>query len=117
LGLSFLGNFIMPRTTRASKRAAAAKTEEDDKAAPASTNNKKKQDDRGISFGAAGGYDDAYNDAGDDGGEYVAELPTPEEERKLMGEDVRAREAEEELDEGRAASSHPSTLAASKAKV
>ena len=103
----------MPRSTRSSSRRSASKKAEEDDAAAATTS---KKDDRGISFGAAGGYDDAYNAGGDDDGEYVSELPTAEEERKLMG-DVRAREAAEELDEGRAASSHPSTLAASKAKV
>jgi splicing factor 3B subunit 1 len=84
---------------------------------PANGNDVKKEESgiKGLKFGTGGAYDDNYAGAGGDE-EYVSALPTPDEERKLSGEDVRAREAAEELDEGRL-SSHPSTLASSKAKV
>ena len=66
----------------------------------------------GTRFGADGSYDDSYAAAGDSG--FVKELPTMEEERRLLeGDGVRAREESEELDEGRI-SYHPSTMAASK---
>jgi hypothetical protein len=84
---------------------------------PANGDDMKKDESgtKGLKFGTGGAYDDNYAGAGGDE-EYVDALPTPDEERKLSGEDVRAREAAEELDEGRV-SSHPSTLASSKAKV
>ncbi|VEU35214.1 unnamed protein product [Pseudo-nitzschia multistriata] len=57
----------------------------------------------GLKFGADGYGSDS---------EYVTALPTDEEERQLLaGENVRAKERIEELDEGRV-SNHPSTLAA-----
>ena len=62
-------------------------------------------DQGGLKFGA----DTA---AYDSDSEYVSALPTEEEERMLLaGENVRAREEIEHLDEGRVGS-HPSTLAA-----
>lgn len=63
----------------------------------------------GLKFGA-----DAY----DSDSEYVSALPTDAEERMMLaGENVKARERFEYLDEGRA-SNHPSTLAATnKAKA
>ena len=70
------------------------------------TSSKEKEiDDRaGLKFGADTG--------GDSDSEYVSALPTDEEERMLLaGENVKAREKIEYLDEGRA-SNHPSTLAA-----
>jgi splicing factor 3B subunit 1 len=75
---------------------------------------KKKKDDRGIAFGTEVVFDDAY---GEDGGsEYVEALPTAEEERRMLeGDDLRAREDMEMMDEGRV-SSHPSTMAAAKRK-
>mmetsp|Transcript_20941 Transcript_20941/g.49390 ORF Transcript_20941/g.49390 Transcript_20941/m.49390 type:complete len:1274 (+) Transcript_20941:115-3936(+) len=71
----------------------------------AATGKENMSDDRGgLRFGADADY-------GSDS-EYVSALPTDEEElRILAGEDVRAREKIEHLDEGRA-SNHPSTLAA-----
>ena len=61
-------------------------------------------DDRGLKFGA----DTAEYDSDS---EYVASLPTEEEERRILaGEKIRANEEIEDLDEGRA-SNHPSTLA------
>ena len=75
----------------------------------------KYQSDRGIKFGTEVAFDDDYV-GGDGGDEYVTELPTMEEERRLLGEDVRAKEAMEELDEGRIRN-HPSTLASSRTKV
>jgi hypothetical protein len=68
------------------------------------------KDDRGVAFGAGGTYDDAY--AGGEEPEYVTELPTLDEEQKMLG-NARAREDMESMDEGRA-SNHPSTLAASR---
>jgi splicing factor 3B subunit 1 len=74
-----------------------------------------KQDDRGIAFGTDVVFDDAYGAEGG-GDEYVEALPTAEEERRMMeGDDVKAREDEEMMDEGRI-SSHPSTMAAAKRK-
>jgi hypothetical protein len=66
----------------------------------------KTNDGRGdVKFGA----DTAY----DSDSEYVAALPTDEEERMLLaGENVKARERIEHLDEGRV-SNHPSALASS----
>jgi len=63
----------------------------------------------GIRFGAGGTYDDDAMalDVGDDPG-YVKELPTTEEERRMVTGDMRAREETEEVDEGRV-SYHPST--------
>jgi splicing factor 3B subunit 1 len=67
----------------------------------------------GIRFGTGVAYDDTY--APGEESSYVEELPTMEEERRWMADqdDVRAREQNEELDEGRV-SYHPSTVAASK---
>ena len=60
-------------------------------------------------------FDDAYGAEGG-GGEYVEALPTAEEERRMLeGDDIKAREDEEMMDEGRV-SSHPSTMAAAKRK-
>uniref|UniRef100_A0A7S2Y501 Splicing factor 3B subunit 1 domain-containing protein n=1 Tax=Entomoneis paludosa TaxID=265537 RepID=A0A7S2Y501_9STRA len=68
-------------------------------------------DDRGVQFGTTVSYDDVYGASGD-GGEFVTELPTGEEEQRMMeGDNVRAREEDEVLDEGRQ-SSHPSSRAA-----
>jgi hypothetical protein len=70
------------------------------------TSTKEKTDDdrAGLKFGAETAYD---SDS-----EYVAALPTDQEEQMLRaGEDVKAKEKIEYLDEGRA-SNHPSTLAA-----
>jgi hypothetical protein len=69
------------------------------------------KDDRGLKFGTDVVYDDAYGGGGES--EYVTSLPTLDEEKKIYGEGVRAKEEMEELDEGRV-SNHPSTLAASK---
>lgn len=70
----------------------------------AAADTKKMTDDRGgLKFGADADY-------GSDS-EYVSALPTDEEEQRILaGEDVRAREQIEHMDEGRA-SNHPSTLA------
>ena len=82
--------------------------------ASSSNDDAKKNDDRGVRFGTGVAYDDAYGGAGGDA-EYNTSLPTLDEERKMLrdGPDVMAREAMEDLDEGRV-SSHPSTLAAMK---
>jgi hypothetical protein len=69
------------------------------------------KDDRGLKFGTEVVYDDAYGGGGES--EYVTSLPTLDEEKKIYGDGVRAKEEMEELDEGRV-SNHPSTLAASK---
>jgi len=63
-------------------------------------------DDRGgLKFGVETAYD------GDDASQYVASLPTEEEERRILsGVNIKAREEIENLDEGRE-SNHPSTLA------
>lgn len=61
------------------------------------------EDPRGIQFGTAAVYDDVYTGGGGALEEYVAELPTAEEEAAVF-----AAEAEEMADEGRVAS-HPST--------
>ena len=68
-----------------------------------------KKDDRGIAFGAAGGYDDIYSGGGGggDNGDLVASLPTADEERRMKSELE---------DEGRVAS-HPSTMAAARNEV
>lgn len=64
-----------------------------------------KNDRGGMKFGA----DTAY----DSDSEYVSALPTDAEERMMLaGQNVKAREQVEYLDEGRV-SAHPSTLAAS----
>lgn len=69
----------------------------------------KKVDDRGIEFGAAGAYDEAYFGASVGEDAYVSELPTAEEERRLLeGDDARIREEDEAMDEGRQ-SCHPSS--------
>ena len=70
----------------------------------AASSQEKLHDDRGgLRFGA----DTAY----DSDSEYVSALPTDEEERQLRaGENVKAKERIEYLDEGRV-SSHPSTAA------
>jgi len=70
-------------------------------------------DSRGVKLGTGVAYDDVYAGGGDDDGEYVSELPTMDEEKKMHADEVRAREDMEELDEGRVAN-HPSTLAATK---
>ena len=70
------------------------------------TSTKEKTDDdrAGLKFGAETAYD---SDS-----EYVAALPTDQEEQMLRaGENVKAKEKIEYLDEGRV-SNHPSTLAA-----
>lgn len=67
--------------------------------------NKMTNEDRG---GLKLGTDTSY----DSDSEYVSSLPTEEEERRILaGENIRAREEIENLDEGRV-SNHPSTLAA-----
>lgn len=66
-------------------------------------------DDRGLKFGTDVIYDDAYGGTGEES-EYVTSLPTADEEKRLHGASVRAKEEIEELDEGRV-SHHPSTLA------
>ena len=71
-----------------------------------STSSKEQTNDEqgGIKFGA----DPAY----DSDSEYVTALPTDaEEQMRLAGENVKARERVEYLDEGRV-SNHPSTMAA-----
>lgn len=69
----------------------------------------------GIRFGTGIAYDDAYASA-TTVDEYVTELPTPDEERKLWEErnydtSVRAREKAELDDEGRIGGMHPSSAA------
>ena len=72
----------------------------------------------GIRFGTGIAYDDAY--AGVTGvDEYVTELPTLDEERKLWEDQnndhaVRARERAELDDEGRIGGVHPSSTASIK---
>lgn len=89
---------------------AAAKQEE-------SNNNDIKNEDgenvdsRGGTRLSEGTYEDGYGDGF--GGDFVKELPTMEEERRMLDGDVRAREEAEDIDEGRV-SYHPSTMAASK---
>lgn len=80
----------------------------------AADDDKTESDSRGgTQFGAGGSYDDSCGVAGGDGG-YVKELPTMEEERRMLaGGSVRAREEAEELDEGRV-SYHPSTMKAAR---
>jgi hypothetical protein len=72
------------------------------------TNDDDNDDERGgLTFGEK---DTSYDS---DSAEYVSSLPTEEEERRILdGENVRAREEIEDLDEGRK-SNHPSTLASS----
>mmetsp|Transcript_103484 Transcript_103484/g.299412 ORF Transcript_103484/g.299412 Transcript_103484/m.299412 type:complete len:1271 (+) Transcript_103484:141-3953(+) len=70
--------------------------------------------DRGVKLGTGVAYDDVYAGGGDDG-EYVSELPTLDEEKRLHADNIKAREDLEELDEGRAGN-HPSTLAATRGK-
>lgn len=88
-------------STRASSKGRGTREEEEQK------------DDRGVKLGTGVGYDDVYAGGGDDS-EYVSELPTLDEEKRMFAEGSRAREDIEELDEGRA-SNHPSTLASTKA--
>jgi splicing factor 3B subunit 1 len=88
--------------TRASSKGRTAKDDESTQ-----------KDDRGVKLGTGVGYDDVYGGGGDDN-EYVSELPTLDEEKRMLAESARAREDMEDLDEGRA-SNHPSTLAATKA--
>lgn len=69
----------------------------------------------GIRFGTGIAYDDAYGSATATD-EYVTELPTPDEERKLWedqdnDDSVRARERAELDDEGRVGGMHPSSAA------
>jgi len=68
---------------------------------------------RGLKFGTEVVYDDAYAGAGSGESEYVSELPTLDEERRMHAKGVGEREEMENLDEGRV-SNHPSTLAASR---
>lgn len=84
-----------------------------------------KKDDRGAKFGTGIVFDDVYSGVagavatgGDDGDDFVNELPTEDEERRLHADDndVRLKEQMEELDEGRA-SNHPATLAAAAASA
>ena len=89
----------MPVTRRSSRRSSR---DEDDQ----------QNDDRGVKLGTGVGYDDVYAGGGDDD-EYVSELPTMEEERNMLA--TAAAQDLEDLDEGRAASNHPSTLAAMQA--
>lgn len=56
-------------------------------------------DDRGIQFGTAVAYDDAYAGGVDD--VYVSELQTRDEERQLVDEYVLTGDQGDELDEGR----------------
>lgn len=72
-------------------------------------------DTRGVKLGTGVAYDDIYAGSGENA-EYVSELPTPDEEKRMHAEGVRAKEDEEELDEGRE-SNHPSTLASRIGKV
>lgn len=88
-------------STRASSKGRGTREEEEQK------------DDRGVKLGTGVGYDDVYAGGGDDS-EYVSELPTLDEEKRMFAEGSRARQDIEELDEGRA-SNHPSTLASTKA--
>eukprot|EP00934_Nitzschia_sp_Nitz4_P004991 Nitzschia sp. Nitz4//scaffold128_size63911//41023//44913//NITZ4_006223-RA/size63911-snap-gene-0.73-mRNA-1//-1//CDS//3329534844//4981//frame0 len=70
------------------------------------------QQERGVRLGTGVVYDDIYNGAGGGDPEYVSELPTLDEENRMMADgDIRMKEELEEMDEGRA-SNHPSTLAA-----
>lgn len=72
-------------------------------------------DDRGVKLGTGIVYDDVYAAGGSvDDGEYVTELPTLDEERRMYADDARVREDLEDLDEGRV-NHHPSTLAAGRA--
>ena len=57
------------------------------------------RDDRGIQFGTAVAYDDAYAGGGGDSA-YVSELPTGDEER-LLHNSAQSSEHSEGLDEGR----------------
>lgn len=71
-----------------------------------------RNEERGVKLGTGIVYDDVYAaGGGDDDGQYVSELPTLDEERRMHADDVRAREDLEDLDEGRV-NHHPSTLAA-----
>ena len=73
------------------------------------TNDDDNNDDErgGLTFGEK---DTSYDS---DSAEYVSSLPTEKEERRILaGENVRAREEIEDIDEGRK-SNHPSTLASS----
>ena len=65
-------------------------------------------DDRGIRFGTGVAYEDAYAAGGS--AEYVSELPTADEEQRLLrGDSVRQKEEEEMIDEGQVRMSHPSS--------
>lgn len=77
-----------------------------------SSKGEEQADDRGVKLGTGVVYDDVYAGGGDDA-EYVSELPTLDEEKRMHADGIRAREDMEELDEGRAGN-HPSTLAASR---
>ncbi|KAL3917363.1 MAG: hypothetical protein SGILL_004749 [Bacillariaceae sp.] len=79
-----------------------------------SKRSKKGDDDRGIEFGKSDlSYGDVYGGVGAEDSQFVSSLPTEEEERRMLaGDNVRAKEQMEDLDEGRF-SSHPSTNAKS----
>jgi len=81
---------------------------------PAKENSEAKDgggDDRGVQFGTGVAYEDSYGGDPEDSGTYLSEIPTADEERRVMeGGNVRDREEDEELDEGRQ-SSHPSSRA------
>ena len=95
----------------AKKKSAAAPASE--KPSKRSKKGEETDDRGGLKFGAGVAYGDVYGAGGDGDSEFVSSLPTEEEERKMFGGDsVRAREQQEDLDEGRV-SSHPSTMAAS----
>ena len=70
----------------------------------------------GVAFGTSVVYDDAYTQ--DTSLDYVTSLPTAQEELEMERDgDVRAKEEEEYLDEGRVGGFHPSTLAAQSVRV
>lgn len=101
------------RPRRSTRRTESAPKDED------------KKDDRGAKFGTGIVFDDVYSGVagavatgGDDADDFVNELPTEDEERRLRADDndVRLKEQMEELDEGRA-SNHPATLAAAAASA
>lgn len=74
-----------------------------------SSDNDENGSSRGVKLGTGVVYDDIYA-GGAENTEYISELPTLDEEKRMHEADVRAKEDMEELDEGRE-SNHPSTLA------